>query len=47
MPLKKKVKTDDTHLIWSDNDEVKMLKTNRDFKVGKAYESVDWESVKE
>ena len=47
MPPKKKVKTDDTHLVWTVDEVQLLLETTRDFKVGRVYEGVDWESVKE
>ena len=47
MPSKKKVKTDDTHLVWKVDEVQMLLETTRDFKVGRVYEGVDWESVKE
>lgn len=47
MLSKKKVKTDDTHLVWKVDEVQMLLETTRDFKVGRGYEGVDWESVKE
>ena len=35
MFLKKKVKTDDTDLVWTDDEIQMLLETTRDFKVGK------------
>ena len=47
MPPKRKVKTDDTHLVWTVDEVQLLLETTRDFKFGRVYEGVDWESVKE
>ena len=47
MPSQQKVKTDDTHLVWKVDEVQMLLETTRDFKVGRVYEGVDWESVKE
>ena len=47
MLLKKQIKTYDTHLVRIDDKEQMLLETTRDLKVNKAYEGVDWESVKE
>lgn len=47
MLLKKQIKTYDTHLVRIDDKVQMLLETTRDFKVNKAYEGVDWESVKE
>lgn len=47
MLLKKQIKTFGTHLVRIDDNELMLLETTRDFKVNKAFEEVDWESVKE
>lgn len=50
MPPKKKAKSDDkentTTLVWTDDEIQILLETVRDFKSEKAYESIDWESIK-
>lgn len=43
VPPKKKVKSDDAHLVRTDYQVQMLLETTRDFKVGKAYEGIDWE----
>ena len=46
MPPKKKTRTEDIHLVWTD-DEVQLLLETRDFKAKKVYAGVDWESIKD
>ena len=38
------MKTEDTHLVWTD-DEVQLLLETANFRAKKAYEVVDWESI--
>ena len=40
----KKVKSNDTHQFWTDDEVQMLLEITRDFKVGKVYEGVDWEA---
>ena len=46
MPPKKKMRTEDTHLVWIDDEVQLLLEKARDFKAKKAYAGVDWESIK-
>ena len=49
MPPKKKTKTDsekENSVIWTDDEIQLLLETVRDIKWEKAYESIDWESIK-
>ena len=46
MPPKKKSKGDD-YLAWIDNEVELLFGSTREFKIKKAYEGVEWESVKD
>ena len=39
------MRTEDTHLFWTDDEVQLLLETARDFRAKKAYEVVDWESI--
>ena len=41
MSPKKKMRTKDTHLVWTDDEVQLLLETTRDFKAMKAYAGVD------
>ena len=41
------MRTDDTHLFWTDDEVQLLLETTRDFKAKKVYAGVDWESMKD
>ena len=45
MPPKKKMRTEDTHLVWTDDKVQLILETTSDFKAKNAYAGVDWESI--
>ena len=47
MPPEKKMRTEDTHFVWTDVEAQSLLETTRDFKAKKAYAEVYWESIKE
>ena len=47
MPTEKKMRTEDTHLVWADDKVELLLETTRDFKAKKARAGVYWESIKE
>ena len=47
MPPEKKMRTEDTHFVWTDVEVQSLLETTRDFKAKKAYAEVYWESIKE
>ena len=47
MPPKKKMRTEDTHLFWTDDEVQLLLETTRDSKAKKAYTGLDWESIKD
>ena len=47
MPPKKKIKTNENAVVvWTDDEIQLLLETVREFKAEKAYESIDWESIK-
>ena len=41
------MRTEDTHLVWTDYEVQLLLETARDFKAKKVYAGVYWESMKE
>ena len=47
MPSKKKMRTEDTHLVWADDEIQLLLEATSDFKGKKAYGGVDWERIKD
>ena len=38
------MRTEDTHLVWTDGELQLLLETARDFKAKKAYAEVNWET---
>ena len=46
MPPKTKMRTEETHLVWTDHEVQLLLETTRDFEAMKTYARVDWESIK-
>ena len=41
------MRTEDTHLLWTDHEVQLLLETTRDFEAMKTYARVDWESIKD
>ena len=46
MSSKTKMRTEDTHLVWTDHEVQLLLETTRNSKAMKTYARVDWESIK-
>ena len=47
MPPEKKMRTEDKHLVWTDDKSQLLLEITRYFKAKKAYAGVYWESINE